>query len=228
VSVPVPLPDGSWPRLHDFSRWIGSWVFYVVYRLRVHGRGNVPRSGAVVLVANHSSFIDGPLLFGLVGRRSVFLVKREAFHGPFGWYLRRLGQLSIRRGEVDRAPLLAALRTLRVGGVVGVFPEGTRGAGDVAQARQGAAWLARSAGAAVLPVACRGTHRVDARLLPRFRPRVHVLFGAPVPVTTERGRAALVAATELVRVELAALVADLDRARTGPPPSTMDRRAEAP
>jgi 1-acyl-sn-glycerol-3-phosphate acyltransferase len=228
MSGAPPLPAGSWPWLHDLSRWLGSWGLYVVYRLRVRGRGHVPPGGAVVLVANHSAFMDGPLLFGQLGRRSVFLVKHESFHGPLGWYLRRLGQLPVRRGEVDRAPLLTALRTLRAGGVVGVFPEGTRGAGDVEQARQGAAWLARSAGAVVLPVACRGTRTGGGGPLPRWRPRVDVLIGPPVPVPAERGRAALAAATERIRVELAAQVAELDRLRAGTLPSTVDRRAEAP
>lgn len=228
MSAAPPLPEGSWPWLHDLSRWVGSWGLYLVYRLRVRGRGHVPRGGGVVLVANHSAFMDGPLIFGQLGRRSVFLVKHESFHGPLGWYLRRLGQLPVRRGEVDRAPLLTALRTLRAGGLVGVFPEGTRGSGDVAQARHGAAWLARSAGATVLPVACRGTNTGGDRALPRWRPRVDLLIGAPVPVTAERGRAALAGDTERIRVELAALVAELDQLRTGPLPSTVDKRAEAP
>lgn len=214
------LPDGAWPVLHDFTRWIGSWVFHLVYRLHVHGHRRIPRTGPVVLVANHSAFIDGPLVYGLVGRRSVFLVKHEAFRGPLGWLLRRIGQVPVRRGEAERAPLLAAVRALRDGGVVAVFPEGARGEGDVATARHGAAWLARSTGAVVLPVACRGTRRPGARR--RFRPRVDVLVGEPVDVPTERGRAALAVATERIRGDLAALVARLDEIRGGLPPSTVD------
>lgn len=218
-----PLPDGSWPALHDFSRWIGSWLFHLVYRLHVHGGDRIPATGPVVLVANHSALVDGPMLFGLLGRRSVFLVKHELYRGPLGWYLRRIGQLPVRRGEAERAPLLASVRTLRAGGVVGVFPEGTRGEGDVASARQGAAWLARSCGAVVLPVACRGTRR-PAGVRRRFRPRVDVLVGAPVAVTAGHGRAALAATTERVRCELAALVAELDEIRAGVLPSTVDGR----
>jgi 1-acyl-sn-glycerol-3-phosphate acyltransferase len=205
------LPDGTWPWLHDAARWLGGWIPRVPFRLRVTGREHVPESGPVVLVANHSSMMDGPVLFGVVRRRSVFLIKDEMFHGVLGWALRRLGQLPVRRGEPDRTPLLSAVRTLRAGGLVGVFPEGTRGPGDVSSAEHGAAWLARSSGAMVLPVACRGTRPVAGRR--RFRPRVDVLFGEPFPLPSGRGRAALAAGTERVRGELAGLVAELDRLR---------------
>jgi 1-acyl-sn-glycerol-3-phosphate acyltransferase len=214
------LPDGAYVRLHDFGRWIGRWAFRVLYRGRVSGKKCVPHRGAVVLVANHSAFVDGPILFGLLGRRSVFLVKAELFRGPLGWFLRRIGQLPVRRGEPDRTPLLAAVHILRAGGVVGVFPEGTRGEGDMASVHHGAAWLARSADALLLPVACRGTRRPEGAAR-RWRPRVDVLFGEPIALPAGRGRAALTAATELMRVELAGLVAELDRRRGQVPTPVM-------
>ena len=128
------LPPGTSPRLHDLARWVGSWCFRPVLRVRVHHGERIPATGPVVLVANHSAFVDGPLLFGLLGRRAVFLTKREMFRGPLAWLLRRIGQLAVRRGEPDPAPLRAAVGVLRGGGMVGVFPEGTRGSGDVAAA----------------------------------------------------------------------------------------------
>ncbi|WP_028927778.1 lysophospholipid acyltransferase family protein [Pseudonocardia acaciae] len=208
------LPAGAWPVLHDLARWVGSWLFRPMYRLYLYNIGNVPADGPVVLVANHSAFVDGPLLYGLVGRRVVFLVKHEMFRGVVGRCLVRIGQLAIRRGEPDRAPLLAAQAVLRAGGMVAVFPEGTRGVGDAASARGGAAWLARSTGAVVLPVVCRGTRRPDGSGR-RFRPRVDVLVGEPFQVTAERGRAGLTAATEQVRVALADLITELDELRDG-------------
>ncbi|GGM79798.1 1-acyl-sn-glycerol-3-phosphate acyltransferase [Longimycelium tulufanense] len=208
------LPPGAWPWLHGLARWIGTWLFHPVFRLRVRGRDRVPAEGPVVLVGNHSSLVDGPLLLGVLGRSSVFLIKHELFHGPLGWVLYRLGHLPVRRGEPDRTPMLAAVRVLRGGGVVGVFPEGTRGEGTVRSAENGAAWLARSTGAVVLPVACRGTLRPSGARR-RFRPRVDVLFGEPFRLPAGKGRAGLAAATERLRVELAGLVAELDRQRGG-------------
>lgn len=219
------LPSGTWPWLQGFTRWIGTWCFYVSYRLRVWRRERIPTTGPLVVVANHSAMVDGPLVYGLVGRRSSFLIKQEMFRGPLGWVLPRIGQLAVRRGEVDRAPLLAAVRLLRHGGVVVVFPEGTRGEGEVANAEQGAAWLARTGGARMLPVAIRGTRRPPGSNR-RFRPRVDVLVGEPFAVPPGKGRAVLVAATDEMRNRLAALVAELDGIRClGRPGAARPRRA---
>jgi 1-acyl-sn-glycerol-3-phosphate acyltransferase len=207
------LPAGASPRLHDLARWIGTWVFVPFLRVRVHHRERIPATGPVVLVANHSAFVDGPLIFGIVRRRAVFWVKQEMFTGLLGRGLRAIGQIPVRRGEADRAPLTAALGVLKGGGLVGVFPEGTRGTGEVAAAQQGAAWLARAAGAEILPVVCRGTRR-PAGSGRRWRPQVDVLVGEPLPAPTGKGRAELAAATETVRGALAALVADLDDVRS--------------
>jgi 1-acyl-sn-glycerol-3-phosphate acyltransferase len=208
------LPVGSSPVLHDVARWVGTWVFRPVFRLRWHGARRVPAQGPVVLVANHSAFVDGPLLFGMFDRRAVFLVKQEMFRGVAGWVLPRIGQLAVRRGEPDRAPLLAAQRVLRGGGLVAVFPEGTRGVGDAASAQNGAAWLARSTNALVVPVVCRGTRRPEGTGR-RFRPRVDILVGEPLAVSDVRGRAGLAAATEQIRLALADLVRELDGLRGG-------------
>ncbi|MFR9731719.1 lysophospholipid acyltransferase family protein [Saccharopolyspora sp. MS10] len=205
----LDLPEGASRRLQRAARWIGPFVVRLPYRLRVHHRERVPESGPLVLVANHSSLMDGPVLFATVPRSSVFLIKQEMFRGLLGRVLRGIGQIPVRRGEPDRTPLLAAVRVLRAGGLVGVFPEGTRGAGEVDSAQHGAAWLARSSGARVLPVACRGTRRPVGRGR-RLRPRVDVLFGEPVVVAAAKGRAGLTAATEQVRDELVGLIAELD------------------
>lgn len=209
------LPDGAWGWLHDFGRWLGTWIFRPVFRLRILGRDRIPRTGPVVLVANHSSMLDGPVLFGAIGRRVVFLIKIEMFTGALGWALRHIGQIPVRRGEPDRTPLLTAVRLLRAGGLVGVFPEGTRGEGDVSNAEHGAAWLARSSGALVLPVATRGTRKEPGKR--RFRPRVDVLFGTPFALPAGRGRAALAESTELIKTNLSGLVAELDARRAGQP-----------
>ena len=207
-----PLPDGALPWLHDFARWLGTWIYRPVYRVKIVGRERIPRFGPVVLVANHSSFVEPQMIFGMLRRRTVFLVKSEMTRGVLGVLLRRLGQLSIRRGTPDRGPLMAAVQFLRAGGLVGIFPEGGRGSGDVDRAEQGAAWLVRSSDALVVPVAVRGTDRPKGSGW-RFRPVVDLLVGEPFTVTVERGRSGLTTATEQIRVRLADLVSELDTQR---------------
>jgi 1-acyl-sn-glycerol-3-phosphate acyltransferase len=226
VDQPADLPPGAWPWLHDLGRWLFPWLFAIMVRRRVHGRERIPATGGVVMVANHSSLLDGPVIASVLGRRPVFLVKRELFRGPLGALFTRVGQIPVRRGEPDRAPLLAAVRVLRGGGLIGVFPEGTRGSGEVAAAHNGAAWLARAGNAVLLPVACRGTLRSSGARR-RWRPRVDVLFGEPLPVPTGKGRAALVEATEQARSALAALVTELDRLRTTGTPDIDERKVES-
>jgi 1-acyl-sn-glycerol-3-phosphate acyltransferase len=225
-SGPADLPPWAWQWLHDFARWLFARVLRMIVRRRVHGRERVPVTGPVVMVANHSSMLDAPVIGSVVGRRCVFLTKQEMFTGLVGWFLTKVGQIPIRRGATDRAPLITALDVLRGGGLVGIFPEGTRGAGDVAQVHNGAAWLARSGDAVLLPVACRGTLRPSGSGR-RWRPRVDVLIGEPLPVPTQKGRAGLTAASEQVRVALANLVSELDRLREGGAPDTNQRKVES-
>jgi 1-acyl-sn-glycerol-3-phosphate acyltransferase len=181
-----------------------------MYRMHTRGMGRLPAAGPVVVVANHQNFMDGAVLFGALTRRVSFLVKAEAVKGPLGWLLINVGQYALVRGVPDREPLLKALAQLKAGGAIGIFPEGTRGAGNVETVFSGAGWLAARAGAAVVPVAIRGTARPTGRKRRRFRPAVHVLVGEPFPVQQGGGRKTVAAATDAIRERLAALVATLD------------------
>ena len=204
-----PTPATSGPKGMDRGRRIGITLSALMYRMRVRGMGRIPAAGPVVVVANHQNFMDGAVLFGTLPRRVSFLVKAEAVKGPLGWLLVNVGQYALLRGVPDREPLLKALAQLQAGGAIGIFPEGTRGAGTVASVFPGAGWLAARSGAAVVPVAIRGTNRPTGRRR-RFRPTVDVLVGEPFPVEQGGGRKAVTAATEAIREHLAALVATLD------------------
>jgi len=205
-----PTPEQSGPKGMDRGRRIGIALSLGMYRMRSRGMGRVPAHGPLVVVANHQNFMDGAVLFGALPRRVSFLVKAEAVHGPLGWLLVNVGQHPVVRGVPDREPLLRALAQLKAGGAIGIFPEGTRGAGNVETVFPGAGWLAARSGATVLPVAIRGTNRPAGRKRRRFRPEVHLLVGEPFPVRQGGGRQAVAAATDAIRVQLATLVATLD------------------
>jgi len=205
-----PPPEHTGGKGMDRGRRIGIVVSLVLYRMRVRGIDRMPASGPLVVVANHQNFMDGAVLFGSLPRRVSFLVKAEAVHGPLGWLLTNVGQYALLRDVPDRQPLLKALAQLKAGGVIGIFPEGHRGAGNVVSVFAGAGWLAARAGADVVPVALRGTVRPAGRSRRRLRPRVHVLVGDPFPVPHGGGKTAVTAATEAIRTHLAALVVTLD------------------
>jgi 1-acyl-sn-glycerol-3-phosphate acyltransferase len=202
----VPGPAGP-----AWSRWFGRFLGRVVWNTRVVGAEHVPTSGPVIIAANHTGLLDGPLLLGVAPRPLHILVKESMFVGPLGWILRASGQIPVDR-DSGRAALSAGRAVLRRGGAVGVFPEGTRGRGDFSGTRAGLAWLALNGGAPVVPAAVLGTRRTGRGVnsLPQLRGRLHVEFGEPIVLTRAPGVPGKVAtenAAETVRDGLAAHVA---------------------
>jgi 1-acyl-sn-glycerol-3-phosphate acyltransferase len=213
--VPSTNPGTRGPR---WGRRLAWFMAHVLWSTEVVGAENVPADGPVLLAANHTGVIDGPLLMGAAPRPAHVLVKAEAFRGPAGAVLRGAGQIPVDR-DSGRGALQAALAVLRRGGVVGVFPEGNRGRGDAAAARAGVAWLALRAQAPVVPVAVLGTRRTGESVghVPGLRRRCVVEFGQPIILERtdgSTGKAATEAANDAIRVALAELVTSAS-ARTG-------------
>ncbi len=167
------------------------------WRVKVHGARNVPRSGAVILAANHIGVLDGPALVAVTRRPTFALVKREAFSGVVGQLLFQVGQIPLSRREIDPQAIRRAIQVLRAGKVLAVFPEGVRGGGEVARAKGGAAYLAMVSGAPIVPVAILGTREPGQgrHQVPRLGRTIHVVYGDPfsVPRTPWPRRKAVVA-----------------------------------
>jgi 1-acyl-sn-glycerol-3-phosphate acyltransferase len=164
---------------------------YGLWRPRVLGAWRVPASGPAILAVNHSHFVDGPMLMGTSPRPVHFLIKQEMFTGPLGLFLHGIGQIAVDRGSTDRAAVLGALEVLERGGVMGIFPEGTRGEGDFASLRSGLAYFAVRSGAPVVPVAVLGSNDRPGRLVKAFpapRSRIDVVFGNPFEAGDGSGR----------------------------------------
>jgi 1-acyl-sn-glycerol-3-phosphate acyltransferase len=181
------------------------------YDVRLSGGEHVPTSGPVLFTANHLGILDGPLLVAYAPRLVHGVVKREIFAGRVGQVLFRLGQIPIDRETVDIRAVKQMLRALRDDGVVAIYPEGVRGAGDVAHSRLGAAYLALCSGAPVVPVACLGTRLPGASVsaMPPRGSRVHVVYGAPYhidQVPWPRRKAEVASVAETLRAHLAAHV----------------------
>jgi 1-acyl-sn-glycerol-3-phosphate acyltransferase len=179
----------------------------MVFRVQVTGLEHLPTTGPVLIAGNHTGFLDGPVVFVLLPRPSAFLVKSELYDSPFRRVLEFARQIPVRRGSPDRTALRRALGVLRAGGVLGVFPEGTRGEGRLESVQHGIGYLALRAGCPVVPVVCVGTAEAlpKGRRLPRWRSPVTVAFGPAFQVAVDgdpRARSTVAAAAEQVRLRL--------------------------
>ncbi|WP_413449990.1 lysophospholipid acyltransferase family protein [Georgenia phoenicis] len=204
-----------------WSRRVGQFLDHVWWNTKVYGAENVPRTGPVVVASNHTGVIDGPLLHGAVPRGSHFIIKQEFWDSPLGFLMTLAGQIPVDRRN-GRAALVVAQQMLAEGRVVGIFPEGNRGTGNVQSTRAGVAWLAVHGNAPVVPVACLGTRPAGKKVgyVPPPRSRLHIVFGKPIVVDTERGeggnREVMTRAMEKIHQGLAAHVEDAVR-QTGIP-----------
>ena len=164
-------------------------VLLAYLRLTRTGREWIPSEGPVLIVANHRSFLD-PFLIGTMlraGRPLNFMGKAELFARPrAGWYVSRCGCFPVRRGESDPEAMETARRVLEGGGVLVIFPEGTRlRAGGLGDPRRGAFRMAIETGATVVPMCVRGAENVR-RAKVVVRP-VHCEVHAAPAIAVERG-----------------------------------------
>ncbi|WP_191874122.1 lysophospholipid acyltransferase family protein [Streptomyces filipinensis] len=209
VSLPSRGEDGlPSARGAEVGRRIGVGLMHGLWKPRVLGAWKVPATGPVIFAVNHSHNIDGPMVMGVAPRPTHFLIKKEAFIGPLDPFLTGIGQVKVDRAAADRTAIGRALGVLEAGGVLGIFPEGTRGEGDFASLRAGLAYFAVRGGAPIVPVAVLGSSGRRGRLikgLPPLRSRIDVVFGDPFDAgdgSGRRTRRALDEATERIQKQL--------------------------
>ncbi len=177
-------------------------AFLVYFRLRRIGSAHLPRSGPLLLAANHRSFLD-PFVIGTLTRRPVYYVaKRELFRNPWqARLLSALGAFPIDRGRGDEDAIATAREILARGDCVVIFPEGTRvRPGPLGAPRRGVGRLALETGAPVVPVAVIGSEDVRRGWLVRPR-RVSIRCGAPLrfpAMSTSPSPAVAAAVTERI------------------------------
>ena len=135
------------------------------FRLRTEGSEQVPESGPVLLVGNHASYLDPPLMGMGVGRQVNFLAQAGlAAFAPLRWWLRQVGVTLIDRNAPSKDAMRWVGARLKAGEVVGMFPEGTRSRdGQVQSFKSGVAFLVRRSKATVVPVGIDGAYRAFPR-----------------------------------------------------------------
>ena len=154
----------------------------VLFRLRVSGAHHVPKTGGVLIAANHASYLDIPILGCGMPRRAWFMGRMDLFSGPAAWLMRHMGWIPIRRERVDRTGFEEAIRRVKAGEAVVIYPEGGRSEdGRLQPGKPGVGIIVAATGCPVVPAYLGGTYDVlppGAKWI-RLRP-IRVLYGAPV------------------------------------------------
>ena len=147
--------------LYFFIKIISWIVFKCFFGLHIAGNENIPANGPFIVVANHSSVLDGFVLSASIQPKITFLVAANLFEMSFyGAILRGIGAIPVKRNGSDIQALKKSLRILKQGGILGVFPEGriTEKENDFT-AKAGAAYLAMKTEVPIIPIAIQGTDK---------------------------------------------------------------------
>jgi 1-acyl-sn-glycerol-3-phosphate acyltransferase len=172
--------------VYRLAWFLARLLLHALFGFSVRGKARVPKTGPVILAANHLSILDPIAIGAAVWRPVSFFARADLFHLPvLSWLLPRLYAIPVERGESDLSAIKKALRTLERGSAFGIFPEGTRSrTGRLQPFKTGVAAIALRTGTPVVPVAVMGTEKalpVGARMI-RLRRPIRVVFGDPIPV----------------------------------------------
>jgi 1-acyl-sn-glycerol-3-phosphate acyltransferase len=154
-------------------------AFLLIKKVTVEGSNNVPPQGAFILVTNHLSFLDSPLLFITVPR-IMYLLAGEKYerHALFGPLLRVAGAIFVNRGEIDRNALRQAANVLEDGQCLAIAIEGTRSrTGALIRGKTGVAYIATRSKVPIVPVVVWGTDQIAPNWKRLRRSSVHIRFG---------------------------------------------------
>src|SRR5258708_5072064 len=163
--------------LYNLIRWLAIIVLSMAARIHLRGRYNLPKKGPYIVVSNHLSWTDIPMVPMFIPGKVVYMAKEEAFHSKVGWLVRFLGAFPVKRGEGDRQAIRTADEQLKKGKVFMIFPEGTRSkTHTMNKGNAGVGMIALRAQVPVIPVAIWGSENV----LKKFSPEVIISYGEPM------------------------------------------------
>lgn len=163
-------------------------AFKLLFQIKAFGRNNIPKSGGFILASNHASFLDPIALGAVCPRKLNFMARHDLFQNPlFSWIISRVGAFPVKRDSADISALKEAIKRLKNGNVLTVFPEGTRGfAGRIGQPHAGIGFLAANVNVPVIPAFIKGTEVILPRGAKNIRlSRIFVRFGKQVKLERE-------------------------------------------
>ena len=154
----------------------------IVYRVKIIGKENVPKEGALMFCGNHRTYLDPPLIVVTAGRDMRFMAKEELRKNPLFAFLGFLFEgIYVKRDEKDISALKTALKTLKDGKCIGLFPEGTRNGLEKndGKVKNGAAYMALKTGAKVVPIGIVGPAKPFTKNA--------IIYGVPLDFSEYRG-----------------------------------------
>ncbi|MGB3201132.1 MAG: lysophospholipid acyltransferase family protein [Nodosilinea sp.] len=190
---------------HLFKWSVVSPLLGLYFRGQVYGADQVPKAGPLIVVANHASDFDPPLLSAAVRRPVSYMAKEELFRVPvLNQAIRLYGAYPVKRGSADRSAIREALKQLDQGWAVGIFLQGTRTVdGRIPEPKIGAALIAAKAQVPLLPVSLWGTQRILKKGSPIPRPTaLTIRIGTPLAPPPSSDRAGLEAVTAACAAEI--------------------------
>ncbi|MCR5834218.1 MAG: 1-acyl-sn-glycerol-3-phosphate acyltransferase [Selenomonadaceae bacterium] len=155
----------------------------LILRTKVIGAENIPNEGGFILAANHLSNWDPPFLGTFVKREVNYMGKEELFKNPvMAAVCRALHVFPVKRGAADKTAIKTAIKILRDGNCLGIFPEGTRSkTGKMGKPETGVSLIAAMTKAPVIPAAIINTEKIFSS--EKFLPRLVVVYGTPIKFT---------------------------------------------
>ena len=173
-----------------FCRELARVLLTLLTRSEVKGAGHIPPDGPFIIIANHLSLGDPPILAVAMTRRATFMAKEELFRNPvIGNILRSGGAFPVNRKRLDRQTIRSAEEHLKAGLALIMFPEGTRSPdGSLQDGATGAAVLALRLGLPLLPVGICGSEAIGRGWWWLKRPRITVNIGKPLAPPAGDGR----------------------------------------
>lgn len=173
------------PQLYDIVRNTANWYFSTFYDYTQSGTQHIPKSGPVIFAANHVSFYDPPAIGACLSRDINYFARDTLFKGLFGKCLVDIGTIPVARENAEVKSLKAIFKSLKAGGAVAIYPEGTRSSdGKLAEPKPGAGMIAAKSKATVIPTRLFGTYEAYGRnaKLPNLGGHIHIAYGEPMSV----------------------------------------------
>ncbi len=173
-------------------------IYKFVFRGHLIGRENIPQKNSFIMVSNHGSLLDPPLLGHALGRNISFMAKAELFTVPLlGFIIKSCGAYPVKRGVVDKNTIKTACKKLSNDNCIGIFIDGTRQRnGRVNKPKQGAALLAFKNQKLLLPVAIVNSHRlIRFKFFTPLFSKIVIKVGKPVQPPQSSSREDLNAVT---------------------------------